>query len=656
MSYKQACNIFRDVDNQFNGKSINVEQFNTNSGLYAQYCPVKQGSKRCVTDYEKLNAISGHAFMELTKNNKINLYSGHDPSIDFLVMGWCHRLYKISKDYKLPLKNSLEEYLGKSIGSFNYRGILFSKKHLMDSNISIMNMFYILFQHICETINIFETPNAQPHEYIKKGFECHAIYDNLSKFANQCGPYLKLLNHLKTIYNAFIKAAIQKNSHDKAICDQLKEFPSIEIKNLGSEFKSTKCKKLHQKLEKNVSMLKDESQEEHDEFSTLMGLLVSDDNDPDGDENNDGNNDLGNTKNPKKDLSKQLKYLEQHPPNSNQGISHDNSSKQDDKPEGKNTATENNNKGAVNTNSELERHEKDLKNTKVDLTDENDKPTNLKGEKEGIQDRANTGENDIKDPIVDTDDQKQNSNIQQEGSRDEHDDSEKTENTLNSLYNIKNALGMPGTLFMEIATNKVNNLYYTTLTNLENAYDKFSASTKTIIDQVSEQYQKHSTPTKETIPPPYNKESEPQIPPSSSRDQSLDQSRDQSPDQSRDQSADQPADNPTYQPSDQSADNPTNKNVESIKSNSLMITPMNEPNIHLDRKEESIQKVILPGNIFKGGIPTYVKAIVISIPIILLIMYKYLSYWRTKKSKGKTKMKKVINLVGVDKTKKTAIN
>ncbi|SCL88574.1 CIR protein [Plasmodium chabaudi chabaudi] len=640
MSYKQACNIFRDVDNQFNGKSINVEQFNTNSGLYAQYCPVKQGSKRCVTDYEKLNAISGHAFMELTKNNKINLYSGHDPSIDFLVMGWCHRLYKISKDYKLPLKNSLEEYLGKSIGSFNYRGILFSKKHLMDSNIAIMNMLYLLFQKICETINIYEAHNAKPHEYINKGLECHAIYDNLSKSVNQCGPYLKLLEHLKTIYNAFIKDAIKKNSHDKAICDQLIEFPSIDTKKFGSEFKRTECKKLHQMLEKNVPMLKDESQEEHDEFSTLMGLLVSDDKDSDGDENNDGNNDLGNTKNPPEDLSKQLKSLEEHPPSSNQGISHDDSSKQDDKPEEKNIETENNNKGAVNTDSELGGHEEDSNNTKVELTDGNNASTTIKNENEDIKDKASIGENDTKDSIVDTSDQKQSSNIQQEGSGEEHDDSEKTKNTVNILHNIKNKLGNPSTLLMEMATDNVNNLYYTTLSNLENAYDKFSASTKTLIDQVSEQYQKHSTPTKETIPPPYNKESEPQMPPSSSRDQSPDQSRDQSPDQSTDK--------PTGQP--------TNQNVESINPNSLMTTPVNEPSIHLDRKEESIQKVIHPGNIFKVGIPNYVIAIVISIPIILLIMYKYLSYWRTKKSKGKTKMKKVINLVGVDKTKKTAIN
>ncbi|SCL84506.1 hypothetical protein PCHDK_000499100, partial [Plasmodium chabaudi adami] len=50
------------------------------------------------------------------------------------------------------------------------------------------------------------------------------------------------------------------------------------------------------------------------------------------------------------------------------------------------------------------------------------------------------------------------------------------------------------------------------------------------------------------------------------------------------------------------------------------------------------------------------SVISIAIPITLAIMYKYLSPWRTKKSKRKTKMKKIINLVGVNKTKKTVIN
>ncbi|SCL95730.1 CIR protein [Plasmodium chabaudi adami] len=585
------------------------EQFNANSGLYNNYCPVKNGSKKCDTDYEKISAISGHIYTELKKKNEINIDSEYDRGIDFWVMGWCHGLYKISTDHNLSLKQSYETYLGKSRGNFNYKGILYNKKHLMDSKIAIMNMFYLLFQQICETIKKYQTKHVLGYEYISAATQCHIMYSELSKFVNHCGPYLELLGHLKAIYNEFIKAVIKENNYDQSILNQLKKLQLIDKTNAGSNFNTKECKQVHQKLEKKISRLKSESQEE---LNVLMESLVSDDDDIDGNEDNDKDNVLGNTNDITDELSNQPKYSEKHSPNSNQGVSHDDSSKQNDKPEEKNLETENNDEGEVNTGGKLGNHEEDSSNTKVELTNINDESTNIKNEKEGIQDKEKTGENDIKSSMVDTDDQKQSSNIQQEGSGDERDDFEKTESTMNNLHDIKNILGIPSALFMKIATNK----------------DKFSTSAKTVINQVSEHFQKHSTPTKETSPPLYNKESEIQLPPSSSTDS----------------------------PTGPSIDSPTNKNGESINYNSLMANPVNEPDIHLDRKEESIQKVIFPGNIFKGDTPTYVKSIVILIPIILLIMYKYLSPCRRKKSKRKTNMKKVINWVDVNKTKKTVIN
>ncbi|SCL90242.1 CIR protein [Plasmodium chabaudi adami] len=629
MNYNEACDIFREFDKLFVNYKSNEEQFNANSGLYNNYCPAKNGSKKCDTDYEKVSAISGHIYTELKKKNEINIDSEYDRGIDFWVMGWCHGLYKISTDHNLSLKQSYETYLGKSRGNFNYKGILYNKKHLMDSKIAIMNMFYLLFQQICETIKKYQTKHVLGYEYISAATQCHIMYSELSKFVNHCGPYLQLLGHLKAIYNEFIKAAIKENNYDQSILNQLKKLQLIDKTNAGSNFNTKECKQVHQKLEKKISRLKSESQEE---LNALMELLVSDDDNIGGNEDNDKDNALGNTNDITDELSNQLKCSEKHSPNSNQGISHDDSSKQNDKPEEKNPETENNDEGEVNTGGKLGSHEEDSRNTKVELTNRNDEPTNIDNEKKDIQDKENIGENDIKDPMVDTDDQKENSNIQQEGSGGENDDFEKTESTMNNLHNIKNILGMPSAFFMKISTNKVNHLYYTTLTNLETAYDRFSASAKTVINQVTEHFQKHSIPTKETTPPLCNKEPEIQMPPSSSTD------------------------SPTDPPTDSSTGSSTNKNGESINYNSLMTNPVNEPDIHLDKKEESIQKVIFPGNIFKGGTPTYVKSIVILIPIILLIMYKYLSPWRRKKSKRKTNMKKVINLVDVNKTTKTIIN
>ncbi|SCL92641.1 Plasmodium variant antigen protein Cir/Yir/Bir, putative [Plasmodium chabaudi adami] len=60
--------------------------------------------------------------------------------------------------------------------------------------------------------------------------------------------------------------------------------------------------------------------------------------------------------------------------------------------------------------------------------------------------------------------------------------------------------------------------------------------------------------------------------------------------------------------------------------------------------------------IFKEYKKIGISIIVILIPITLTILYKYLSFGRRNELKKKNNMKKVINMVGVDKTTKTVIN
>ncbi|VTZ67134.1 CIR protein [Plasmodium chabaudi chabaudi] len=60
--------------------------------------------------------------------------------------------------------------------------------------------------------------------------------------------------------------------------------------------------------------------------------------------------------------------------------------------------------------------------------------------------------------------------------------------------------------------------------------------------------------------------------------------------------------------------------------------------------------------IFKGYKQFVILTIVLLIPIALAIIYKYLSFGRRNKLKKKNNMKKVINMVGVNKTTKTVIN
>ncbi|CAD2097219.1 PIR protein CIR protein [Plasmodium vinckei petteri] len=163
---------------------------------------------------------------------------------------------------------------------------------------------------------------------------------------------------------------------------------------------------------------------------------------------------------------------------------------------------------------------------------------------------------------------------------------------------------------------------------LENAHTNsiyIADQVSNAIKQVSDQLQKHSTPTKEKDSPPDHKKSESKLP-----------------------SPPAPGQKPTNPSTNISLNG--QKNV-STYFNNLMANSVTDT-----RANEKIRKVIFLGNIFKGGIPPYVKAIVILIPITLAIMYKCLSFEWKKELKRKKNVKKVINLVDVKKTVKTVIN
>ncbi|CAD2095791.1 hypothetical protein YYG_05175 [Plasmodium vinckei petteri] len=280
----EACDTFRDVDELFTNDEGNAKKFNNKDGLYNKYCPGKSGSKRCDTDYEKLNAILGYAYTELIQNNNIDLDNKNDPSVDFLVMILSHRLYKLSKNHSLSIKDAFRKHL-RSQGGFNYASVLRNKKYFNDSNIGIINCFYLAFKQICETINTYDKSKVQQDEYIKVIAQCYIIYDRLYNFVNQCGPYLQLLDHLKTIYNEFIGAVIKLNDYDQTLRSKLKKLSSIDKTTFGSEFNTIGCIKTHKKLEQNISRIKTKPQDEHeekDEFSTLTELLGSDGDDAEG--------------------------------------------------------------------------------------------------------------------------------------------------------------------------------------------------------------------------------------------------------------------------------------------------------------------------------------------------------------------------------------
>ncbi|SCL87023.1 CIR protein [Plasmodium chabaudi adami] len=659
----KSCETFLEVDKLFINYKTNEEKFSTNSGLYYQYCPVERGSKRCNNDYEKLKAISEYAFRELAKNDKVNLDSGYDPSADYVFMGWCHRLYNISKDHNLYLNQSYGNNLGRSIGDFNYKGILNNKKHLIDSNIAIMNMFYLLFQQICKTINIYETHKEQTYEYISSAAQCHIMFNKLSNFVNQCGPYLRLFNYLKTIYDEYIKAVIKDNDYDQSLSSQLIELSSIDKTKFGSDLNSVGCKRVHQMLEKKISRVKNDPQEEEDELSILIELLVSDDDeDADGD---DADNDNGDDSEKRfyiiKNIDNTSKNHEKDP-----GKLSDQSNMSNDDPNHPDRDTTNNTDYSNDKDQTEHKQEKTLENSKIsDKSSENPSDEQLTKETtQENQDNIKETQDNTKETQDNTKETQDTTKKTQDTIKESKDDTHKKQDTtkesiVETLKSMKPAANFSKrdlSSFNNTLTNIGNNSYEKTLQNLQNTSSKHTEFVNEVNNAINQ-------PDKETIIPPSDDNK--YIPERSGSD--LPSSDDPSiypppvPHSSQ---------NPQTEPTKQSE--PEHKQDEDQKEKDQQPTltiqgasggSINTPHVQVTKPDNSgnningiISESVSSMDILKKHKLIAFSVIGIAIPITLAIMYKYLSPWRTKKSKRKTKMKKIINLVGVNKTKKTVIN
>ncbi|CAD2095760.1 PIR protein CIR protein [Plasmodium vinckei] len=250
---KKACNLFRDADQLFNDQFVHEGRFNDNYSLYNEYCPQgKDGVKKCNTDYERISAVGGYLFMQLIRSNKMNLNNDNDQYSQYFIMWISHKLYKIAANNIASLDQSYAENLGKSVGNFNFWNLLQNQRQeLKDANITIMNMFYLLLKQICETIEKYQRPGIQPHEYTNPAMQCNIIYDEIYKSINDCGAYLKLLDNFKTIFDDFIRTANRENIHGDHVLSQLIKFSLIDKTLFKHNFSSSPCNKVHKKLIKN---------------------------------------------------------------------------------------------------------------------------------------------------------------------------------------------------------------------------------------------------------------------------------------------------------------------------------------------------------------------------------------------------------------------
>ncbi|SCL95554.1 Plasmodium variant antigen protein Cir/Yir/Bir, putative, partial [Plasmodium chabaudi adami] len=322
MSYNQACKLFSELDELFNSNSVDEYNFNELSVLYNDYCPQdKNGDKKCITDYDRISAVAGYLFTSFITENGIDINSDNDYNVQYFIMWISSKLYEIATKNSESLNQPYENNLDKSIGNFDFLNSRDNTKELKDANITIMNIFYLLFKEICEAVWMDQGKKTVLYEHTSKITQCFIIYTELSKFVYPCSPYIELLEHLKKTYDDYREIAIKKKIHGQHTSGLLRKFPEIDKTTQKFNFKSPECKKVHKQLIKNAQKLikeekdkeegkgkkekkekrndyeEEEDEEDHDDdpLSNLLKLLTS------GDDDND---EPGNVKSQDKKLEK----------------------------------------------------------------------------------------------------------------------------------------------------------------------------------------------------------------------------------------------------------------------------------------------------------------------------------------------------------------
>ncbi|KEG00590.1 hypothetical protein YYE_04419 [Plasmodium vinckei vinckei] len=612
-----ACDTFREIDALFIDYETNEDEFNNKDGSYNKYCPGRNGYQRCETNYEKLSAVSGYAYKELIQNKMVDLDSENDLSVDFLVMALSNILYKLSKDHSLSLKDAFNKHL-KNQGSFNYSSILYNKNYFNGSNIGIMNGFYFLFQQICETINRYNESNAKTYEHTANIAQCYMIYDTLYKFVNHCGPYLQLLNHFKKIYDKFKNAVIKHNENDESLLNNLIELSPIDTIKFEYEFESPECKQVSKKLEQNISRIKNKSQgeqeeqEEQEEFNGLIELLGFDD-----DDDAEDGGDMQNSPQPPPPVlllpQAQHQNIKIGSPSSQYQQDHQLSKLEDP---------------SIKSGNELKDKPKDLDNTSTDTDTQDGSSIDTKTKQDNIDTPKSAKDNHY---VFDLTILKEYGNlvITRIG--------EYRESIINSFNDIR------------------THLYDYTWPTLNQVYSNFSDYYKNL--NIMEYFKKEADSTEEkkteaseNMPSSNENGSEPtsSLPEGKkpeSQDNSTQTQDDQTNNHSKESNSIQKYDQTDSEP-EKTSDITHGKQSQlsldpSSKAHSLNIETGN-PGINVKENTQLVNSI----DISKGYKRPEVAITVLSIPIILLIVYKYLSYGWRKELKRKKNMKKVINSIG----------
>ncbi|EUD69653.1 hypothetical protein YYG_05128 [Plasmodium vinckei petteri] len=645
-----VCKIFLKIDILFNDGKPDLETINKTK-KYKRRCPLDNtGVNICKDNLAGIDALYSYLFNDLfqrpldaqKRENNDNQYA------EYVLIWLGSKLFRTESYNSSTLMDFYKNYLENTHRPYNYNYLIEKKKQLLDANLYYMSLFYQLFQEICYITLKYPKVNPNVTEIKNDSTRFYNKYARLYGDINECDSYLNLLNNLETLYENLKMSLIKnkRNRHLKGILSvNFKKLPPTKKANKKSTigFDCPKCKKINSKAEETnpkpvLKVPKPVEPISPPEAPPLPQQVLS-------------------PEPPSPTHPPALTTTIQKESHDSQGLSNDPASQLSNQG---NTPNSSDN-GQHNTGNDIGKQGDGIGKQGADIVDKPEQSQDGQHQNSGSKQETSSGapengdnnlgsqgaekggsDTEPKNPTTQQNDQ----NITQGDSLNQQEDSGNMK--LQNIFNIfKSTFEMYRSPFYNAYTEIGNRLYEKATSTLENVYDKSRKIASNTINYLNEHLNKaleNDQPSKEKKPEPApslpdDKQPEPQnIPTPSQADQSHDNSQTPSPTQNMGSS-----NSKQVNPSDPLPEKQHQPSVDpSSKTPSLTIKTGNTGII----VKENTSQLVTIKDIYKGYNRPEIVITVILISIILLIVYKYLSYGWRKELKRKKNMKKVINSIG----------
>ncbi|CAD2099409.1 CIR protein PIR protein [Plasmodium vinckei brucechwatti] len=661
-----------------------MKKINNVKGPYMRSYPYDKSLKKnqCKTDLEGIVVLLSHLINELYKQskNKQKCENNDTQYVEYVMMWLGYRLFQTESYGSPTLSDFYNNYLMKSDGFNNYNQLILKKKYLKDANLYYMSRYYQLFQQISYITMKYPKNNPNVQGIKNDSATFYNMYTSLYNDVNEYLPSIKKSKKIVTVgFNCEKCKKVNSSAKEKKPKSAPKNSQPVKPET-STPSPSEPVPPLHTQK---VSAPAPTSPEKPESVKTKTETSLSSESSQKA-EQHPPSTPHAEKQSPLSPSSEQKQILPQAEPPSDpqraaspepqppvltttiqkespdsQGILNvpeSQLSNQENSPKSSDSGQDN----SANQTKEQGKYLVDKPKQSPDGQQQN--PGSKHETSSGVPENAN---NDLGSQGVGkggSDTEPQNPTTQQKDKNITQDNSLKQQEDLgnmilqNILSSVKNIFEKYRSPVYKTLTNVGSILYEKASSTLENVYDKsinFASNTISYLNEDLNKALENAPPSKDN-----GSESPPSLPEDKKQEQNI-----QTP-----IPVGQSNDTPQVSLPTHNIDSPNSKQVNPSdsppgKQPQPSVDPSSKtPSLNIEKgntgisAEEKTPQLVSFIDISKGYNRPEIVVTVLLIPIILGIMYKYLSSGWRKEMKRKKNMKKVINSIGGKRTVQIIIN